>query len=326
MSKEIKNFSLLKGIVFVIPFVLGAQSYAAIYDGGTYSAKKVHEEVDVKPLGPNLATAVAGVDGHSLSAAPLGKPFYIIGEDQKCYRGNFSKSKETTALIVYYSSPVSTEHCVYQQSFTPKPSGYSISVKEGGSCIPSHVDVAEETYDWVYKADGPAVAFSTCFGEATSYGDNIDRKHKGEDVAAEKPKAVKPDVEVIKTAPTILEVSEPKAPQPAPQAVPQAAAAVVPPRAPSSIEEPYTLQIASFTSTEEADTAISSLKEKGIDAFAIQGKVAGSTRFRVCSGHFATSKMARNSLGELAQKAGSKDAFVQLIPKDSAQSGATTLK
>jgi cell division septation protein DedD len=339
------------GIIITI-FVIGQSARAAIYDGGAYAAKKVHENMDISPLGPDLSPAPNGPDSDKLAAAPLGRPFYTVGEDGKCYWSNFSKAKDKTALIVYYSSPISTEHCVYQSIFAPKPSGYSISVKDGGRCVPSHVDVEGESYEWVLTQDGPAVAFATCFGGSTSFGDNIDRKHKTLEptVAAiekiEKPavEEIKPEQEVKSEMATPPTVAAPKGPAPAsapltapstvdvPKAVelPDESASVPvksdTTRKPSSLEPPYTVQLASYLSLEEAKNAISKLKEKGVDAFTFSGKVSGTTRFRVCTGRFPNSKAARDFQSDLAKKTGITEGFVQLVPKNMEQGGTNSLK
>jgi hypothetical protein len=272
-------------------------SYGAIFDGGTYSAKKVSESVDVKPLGPDLSPG----ESH-FSSAPTAKTMYVIGEDKKCYWGSFAKSQEKTVLVMYYSSPVSSEHCVYQSEFSPKPSGYSLWVKDGGRCVSSHADVEGEKYDWVVKIDEAELGLNDCFRNGVSYGDVIDKKHhkfvaKVEDVSAVR--------EVVKTAPVVVKaVSDDK-------------------RGPSSIDRTsvkaemskgqYTLQFSSHLTDEEAQEAIKGLKSKGLDAFEIKAEVAGKARFRVCVGHFTTTKIAREFHQKLPSEVDSKNAFVQVV-------------
>jgi septal ring-binding cell division protein DamX len=242
----------------------------------------------------------------SLSAAPLGQPYYVVGEEGKCYWGKFSKVNGITALNVDYQSSVSSEHCVYQAIFAPKPSGYSIFVKEGGQCIPSHVDVEGESFEWAFKQDGPKVPFETCFRGLTSYGDNIDRKHK----------ALQPTIAAVEK-PVMVEV------RPDRQVKGEATEAA---RGPSSLEPSYTLQLASYFSQEEARRAILGLKGKGVDAFAFSSKVNGSKHYRVCTGHFPKAKAARDFQAQLAKDTGITEGFVQVLPKTLEQGGAEPLK
>jgi hypothetical protein len=282
-------------LVFVGVTLFGALSAASIYDGGAYSPQKVSATVDVKPLGPDLASK-----SDPFSQAPVGKTMYVIGEDKKCYWGSFAKSqdKSNTVLIVYYSSPVSSEHCVYQSDFSPSPQGYSLWVKDGGKCVTSHADVEGEKYDWVVKIDEAQLQTSECFRSGVSYGDVIDKKHHKMVATAEPPvSAVR---EVVKSQPTVVEVAPPKLEK----------------RTPTSVEtkKAYTLQFSSHLSDSEAQDAIKGLKAKGLDAFELKAEVAGKVRYRVCSGHFSTTKSAREFYAKLPHTGSPDTAFVQVLP------------
>jgi hypothetical protein len=275
----------------VFTFVASISS-ASIYDGGTFSQKKVSETVDVKPLGPDLAP---GVD--VFSSAPVGKTIYVIGEDKKCYWGSFAKGKDKTVLIMYYNSPVTSEHCVYQTDFTPNPKGYSLWAKDGGQCVASHADVEGERYDWVVKIDQSDLHIADCFKSGASYGDVIDKKHHKFVAKAEKISVVK---EVVKPSPVVV------------QAVP-----VEDKRGPSSIGKAsgkYTLQFSSHLTNDEAQEAIRGFKSKGVKAFEIKAEVNGRVHFRVCVGHFPTTKLAREFESKLSPEVDSKNAFVQVLP------------
>jgi cell division septation protein DedD len=300
---------MLKVILLgVISCLVGGTVNASIYDGGKYSEKKLSKTTDTSHLGPDLSGR--GGQGDYFSTAPVGKPFYVIGEDQKCYWSTFSKAQKTDekVLVVFYESPVSGEHCVYQSTFSPKPYGYSLSVKNGGTCVNSHADVEGEHYDWVVKIDEGLLPTSSCFNQTQSYGDSIDRKHKH--VAEEEEKVEEPAAEVVKPNQELHRVvDEPKkamAPKPR-------TPAAVDPNEKLSSKMPYTLQFSSHATQDEAQTSVDSLKAKGAEGFIISADVKGKTWYRVCVGHFASTKDAKTFKDKLAPEIDAKTAFVQVI-------------
>jgi hypothetical protein len=173
----------MKLVSIFLSLGISCASFASVYDGGTYEPSRIKKDVtDIGKYGPDLSPNKNATTRFANVAE--GIAFYALGEDNKCYWANFSKFADQKILIIYYNSPVSTEHCVYQKEFSPKPSGYSITVREGGVCVPSYADVEGEKYDWVIKHEELPVPFMTCFEGVASFGDQVDKKHH---LVAEKP-------------------------------------------------------------------------------------------------------------------------------------------
>jgi len=309
---ETKFFGPLLIVIIGTSQVVGA----AVYDGGEYKSSKLSDQMSSTLLGADLALSSSHNNSDRFASVPVSKPYYIVGEDGKCYWGTFSKVKEVTAMIIYYKSPVSNEHCIYQSTFNTRPFGYSISAKGGGQCIPSHVAVEGEKYDWILSQDGAELDLNNCFGALTSFGDNIDSRHKRAMAALEKVEP--PAVTKIKSEPEVRGELEARETQGHSEGLegPEASK-----RSPSSSVS-YAVQVASYTSSEEAQKAVDDLKDKGFKAFVFTGTVANTTRYRVCVGHFPLAQKARELQTELTKSAGIKESFIQVLPGSMAQVGA----
>ena len=166
----------LLNVLGVMVLTLGVASTlrAAVFDGGSFSQDKVSAHTDMGADGPEPQPSNFAFEQDRFSSAPVGKAFYVLGEDNKCYWGNFAYNKYEKALIVYFKTPLSTDRCLYQKQLDAKPSGYSVSAKMGGVCVPT-LGVGDSTAASSFKLEetGNPVAFSYCVDQTVSYGDNF---------------------------------------------------------------------------------------------------------------------------------------------------------
>ena len=106
-----------KFFVIVLFCLVGAksESLATVYDGGVYDPSKVKEHTDFGSDQRESTVTDFGAEKDRYSNAPIGKPFYVLDEDQKCYWGNFSYNRFEKALIVYKQTPLPKDLCIYQE-------------------------------------------------------------------------------------------------------------------------------------------------------------------------------------------------------------------
>lgn len=274
-----------KTLLFLL--AISPPAWSAVFDGGSFSSSKTEAQLDPSVLGPDLFPSNHPVN--DFSSVPLGKPFYVLGQDQKCYWGNFSETKKTKdkILVVYFKSSVSAEHCIYQEGFSLNPSGVSVSLKNGGECVPTLADVGDGD-NWIIKENGTPVPLISCFDNKSSYGDHMDRKREK---STNVQNIQTPETQVVETQPRLRGVEDPI-------------------REPSSIDPKYTLQVSSHLVKKEALEEIEELKTQGVKAYVFETIVRGKARFRVCSGTFSTVKRAK----EVALQMGLKTYFVQVLP------------
>ena len=75
----------------------------------------------------------------------------------------------------------------------------------------------------------------------------------------------------------------------------------------------FTIQVASYTTEDEAKSNASNLKQKGWDAFVIPAQVGGKTWYRVSVGMFNNHSSAQAFRRDLMKDTGMKTAIVQKI-------------
>lgn len=78
---------------------------------------------------------------------------------------------------------------------------------------------------------------------------------------------------------------------------------------------PYTVQIASYLTKEDAKSHIDELIKKGYPAYIVEAQVKGATRYRVSVGNFATQKEAGDYRATLVKQADLQSAIVQKIER-----------
>lgn len=110
-----------------------------------------------------------------------------------------------------------------------------------------------------------------------------------------------------------------------PQQVPQPEAVVLPGRAspeppeggPTAGDVPrsgWSVQLASYTTVEEADARLAALEELGIEGYRQAAMVRGETRHRIRVGGYSSRASAERGLVELAERLGVADAIVVQAP------------
>lgn len=104
-------------------------------------------------------------------------------------------------------------------------------------------------------------------------------------------------------------IAEGKTPTPAAKTEP----ARTPTSLPPSVLGQFTVQVASYSTQNEADEYAKSLKDKGFSAFVVPAEIRGQTWYRVSVGAYSTREEARQSQQRLMKQADISSAIVQKI-------------
>lgn len=286
-------------IVFLFFTYFESQSLATVYDGGVYIPSKVSDHTDFGSNDKEPTVTDFGAEADRNSLAPVGKAFHIIGDDLKCYWGNFAYTKYEKALIIYTKTPLPNDLCVYQEKFDRDPIGFSISSKNGGVCIPTRAlygptgEGGVQTID--IKLIGSPISLAKCLAATETYGSFV---------------AINGYVPIPSSI-AVTEVTR--------RANDDAAPTAEKTRVINSViskVHTFTIQIASLTDSDLAAEKVSVLKSRGLDAFQSEAVVQGKKYYRVRIGQFSSRGNATQSQKGIADKAGVKESAIWIVKNE----------
>jgi len=325
--------------VIVVLTVIFSQSkgFSEVIDGGIYAPHKVTTHTD-QGSDHEITPDNFSFEEERQNYAPVGKSIYVLGEDGKCYWGNFSYTKFDKALFIYTKSPVTGDHCIYQKTLSEKAQGFSISARSGGICVPTY-GVSQEKAGgpaiWVVRESGSTASMADCVQHTVSFGEQSDSVKKSVVVEAAPAKA--DTSEMAPRGPTtadLIRTIEPAHMVHAPMEHAPKLETVVEASIPETKAEMkteaagdssyYTVQLSSYLSSQEATEKIEALQRVGVNAFQSIATVEGVLRYRVCSGHFENMVAAKRMRKNISVMAAEPHAFVQVVKAQNVSSARHT--
>ncbi|MBK9294240.1 MAG: hypothetical protein IPM57_07320 [Oligoflexia bacterium] len=146
-----------------------------VYDAGTYSDKE--DVSDLKIKGGHMFDTIPTEKYYSIDReklAPVGKLFYAVTDESptRCIPAKYTMLDGKKKLVVYSKSTVPATYCIYQKTYSVEPAGFSVTMKNGGICMPAMIVSKVEDGKTVSTIDffSKTVSMKYCFDDTFSFG------------------------------------------------------------------------------------------------------------------------------------------------------------
>lgn len=146
-----------------------------VFDAGSYSEKE--DISDLKARGGQMFDAIPAEKFYSYDReklVPVGRLFYVVTDEdpKRCIPAKYSMLDGKKKLVVYSKSTVPATYCIYQKAQSAEAAGFSISVKDGGICMPAIIASKVEGSKTVSTIEffNKVISMKYCFDETFSFG------------------------------------------------------------------------------------------------------------------------------------------------------------